>query len=32
VGLNDATEELNLMFMKDIDYFGMAQNMLNYLK
>lgn len=32
VGLNDAAEELNLMFMKDIDYFGMAQNMLNYLK
>ena len=29
VGLNDAAEELNLMFMKDIDYFGMAQNMLN---
>lgn len=32
VGLNDAAEELNLIFMKDIDYFGMAQNMLNYLK
>lgn len=32
VGLNDAAEELNLMFMKDIDYFGMAQNVLNYLK
>lgn len=32
VGLNDAAEELNLMFMKDIDYFEMAQNMLNYLK
>lgn len=32
VGLNDATEEINLMFMKDIDYFGMAQNMLNFLK
>lgn len=30
--LNNATEELNLMFMKDIDYFGMAQNMLNYLE
>ena len=30
--LNNATEEINLMFMKDIDYFGMAQNMLNYLE
>lgn len=32
VDLNNATEEFNMMFMKDIDYFGMAQNMLNYLK